>query len=147
MKLAKKIFDSFFPALMIASLFAFAQLACAFLLGAMLDQGISGQFLWLLPLFGLLISSFFTIIAAVFISGETGGYQVVRLHVSPAFLFFYALIAACFLCFILFGLLSVTSSGPLLHQTGLGTIALSVSVLVMDGLGFHGAIALRGKTE
>ena len=147
MKLAKKVFGSFFPALMIASFFAFAQLACAFLLGAMLDQGISGQFLWLLPLFGLLIASSFTIIAVVFISEETDGYQIARLHISPAFLFFYALITACFLCFILFGVLSLVSSGPLLHKTGLGTIALSVSVLVIDGLGFHGAIALRGKNE
>lgn len=146
MRFAKKVFSSFFLALSIVSIFVFAQLSCAFLLGAMVDQGIAGQFLWLLPLFGLLMVSGLVILVIVFVAETIEGYYVGRLHISSTFLFFYALIGACFLCFILFGLLSLVSNSYL-HQTGLSAIALSVATLVVDGLGFHGALALRGKTK
>ena len=147
MRLAKKVFNLFFPALAIASVCFSFQLSSAFLLGAMLDQGTVGQFLWLLPLFCLLLFSVMTVAVMVLVSDNTDGYRVARLMISPVFLVFYSLIAACFFCFALFGILSLVPGDTFLRHTGLSAIALSVSVLVIDGIGFYGAIATRSKRK
>ncbi len=145
MKPLRKVFSAFFPTLAIVSLLVFAQLGTSFLLGAMLDQGISGQLLWLLPFFGLLGASVCVVASIALISGNTDGYHLRHFHISGAFLLFYCLILACFISFLLFGVASVVSQGLLIRQTGLNAIAFPVLLLVSDGLGFFGAAAFRSK--
>ena len=143
----KKIFSSPVLALLAMTLFVFIQLASAYILGAALDNKMDSPLLWIAPLIGFVAGSSLSVLSISQIAGKDDGFRFGRLSISSPFLLFYAMLAACFLGFVLFGSIFAAFRDSYINRTGWATIGLSIVCLVCDGLGFFAAMSMRGKTR
>ncbi len=145
-----KILFAFFTkpiSLLPLSLVAFGQLACVYVLGAMLDDGIEAHPMWWLPAVGWLIFSAGMVCGAVLLARNTQGYTVGKATIPSSFWFLYALIIPCFLCFALFGCLYLGNRESFLANSGFAAIVLSVLSLTLDGFAFFGARLFAEKHD
>lgn len=137
-----KTFFAFFAkpiSLLPLSLVAFGQLACVYVLGAMLDDGIEAHPIWWLPAVGWLVFSMGMVFAAVLLGCNPHGYKLGKVTIPSSFWFLYVLIIPCFLCFVLFGCLYLNNRESFLANSGFAAIVLSVLSLTLDGFAFFGA--------
>ena len=131
----------------VLSVIVFAQASCSFVLGAMCDGGLDVFPAWPVLGVGLLIGSVAVAFSASLMASRKDAYSLGKLAVAPCFLFLYALLTACLLCFALFGSLGLAFPSSFLSRSGFITIVLPTLSLVLDGASFFVAFALRKEKD
>lgn len=146
MKRVAMLFDSSW-CLPVLSIVAFVQASCSFVLGAMCDGGLDVFPAWPALGVGWLIGSIAVAFSASLMAPRKNGYSLGKLVIAPCFLFLYSLLAACLLCFALFGSLSLAFPSSFLSRPGFIAIILPTLSLVLDGASFFVAFALRKEKD